>query len=246
MKITKTQLRSIIKEELNLVIEEQLLLEKLKSDITNMYGQAVASSAPKDALKYLGKSVKSYARTLAVAAMNPSETGEEALIGSFARKIENDDYGREMFGKLSKHLYDFDVSKLFDNQGFIKAIGRKAGLNFVEKELKRNHNKVVEVMQSISLGGARAYRARLDKINRERERSDPDVRYALNAIRMAKMKVGDLVSQDHEGGRVKEATAEKITKAYLDAPNGLAGNRPKDFDFSGVRSAVRRLLYKGK
>ena len=246
MKITKTQLRGIIKEELNLVMEEQLLLEKLKSDITNMYGQAVASSAPKDALKYLGKSVKSYARTLAVAAMNPSETGEEALIGSFARKIENDDYGREMFGKLSKHLYDFDVSKLFDNQGFVKAIGRKAGLNFVEKELKRNHNKVVQIMQSISQGGARAAMARLDKINRERERSDPDVRYALNAIRMAKMKVGDLVSQDHEGGRVKEATAEKITKAYLDAPNGLAGNRPKDFDFSGVRSAVERLLYKGK
>ena len=245
MKITKTQLRSIIKEELNLVMEEQLLLEKLKSDITNMYGQAVASSAPKDALKYLGKSVKSYARMLAVAVLLPSE-GEEALIGSFARKIENDDYGREMFGKLSKHLYDFDVSKLFDNQGFVKAIGRKAGLNFVEKELKRNHNKVVQIMQSISQGGARAAMARLDKINRERERSDPDVRYALNAIRMAKMKVGDLVSQDYEDGRVKQSTAEKITKAYLDAPNGLAGNRPKDFDFSGVRSAVERLLYKGK
>ena len=245
MKITKTQLRGIIKEELNLVIEEQLLLEKLKSDITNMYGQAVASSAPKDALKYLGKSVKSYARMLAVAARSKA-AAEEALIGSFARKIENDDYGREMFGKLSKHLYDFDVSKLFDNQGFVKAIGRKAGLNFVEKELKRNHNKVVQVMQSISQGGARAYMARLDKINRERERSDPDVRYALNAIRMAKMKVGDLVSQDYEDGRVKQSTAEKITKAYLDAPNGLAGNRPKDFDFSGVRSAVERLLYKGK
>ena len=245
MKITKTQLRSIIKEELNLVMEEQLLLEKLKSDITNMYGQAVASSAPKDALKYLGKSVKSYARTLAVAAMNPAGA-EETLIGSFARKIENDDYGQKMFDKLRKHLYDFDISKLFDNQGFIKAIGRKAGLNFVEKELKRNHNKVVQIMQSISQGGARAAMARLDKINRERERSDPDVRYALDAIKLAKMKVGDLVSQDHEDGRVKQSTAEKITKAYLDAPNGLAGNRPKDFDFSGVRSAVERLLYKGK
>ena len=244
MKITKTQLRGIIKEELNLVIEEQLLLEKLKSDITNMYGQAVASSAPKDALKYLGKSVKSYARTLAVAAMDPA--GAEKTILTIARNIDNDDYGRKMFQKLQKHLSNFDVSKLFDNQGFVKAIGRKAGLNFVEKELKRNHNKVLQIMNDISAGGSRAAMARLDKINRERERSDPNVRYALDAIKLAKMKVGDLVSQGHEDGRVKQSTAEKITKAYLDAPNGLAGNRPKDFDFSGVRSAVERLLYKGK
>ena len=151
-----------------------------------------------------------------------------------------------MFQKLQKHLSNFDVSKLFDNQGFVKAIGRKAGLNFVEKELKRNHNKVLQIMNDISAGGSRAAMARLDKINRERERSDPNVRYALDAIKLAKMKVGDLVSQGHEDGRVKQSTAEKITKAYLDAPNGLAGNRPKDFDFSGVRSAVERLLYKGK
>mgnify|MGYP003662012702 CR=1 FL=1 len=245
MKITKTQLKQIINEEMQNVMQEQLLLEKLKFDMATKYGQAVVSTAPKDAVEHLNSSAKNYARMLAQVIMDP-DNAEGILAKRFARKAEADDYSAKMFRKLANHLYKFDVSKLFDNQGFVKAIGRKAGLNLIEKELKRNHNKVATAFTSISRGGGRAAMARLDKINRERERSDPNVRYALDAIKLAKMKVGDLVSQGHEDGRVKQSTAEKITKAYLDAPNGLAGNRPKDFDFSGVRSAVERLLYKGK
>jgi hypothetical protein len=57
MKITKTQLRNIIKEELEAVMGEQVLLEELDNQIIEKYAHAVAGGMrgnPALALMFMG------------------------------------------------------------------------------------------------------------------------------------------------------------------------------------------------
>jgi hypothetical protein len=146
MKITKTQLRSIIKEELEAVMGEQVLLEELDNQIIEKYARAVAGGMRgSTALKDLGISVKGL--SLLLADMITSKDPEYSAVYGKHGFDAGDSMPQEAIDELVEYLNNFDISSLFG--GLMKSLGRKVGLNYVEQELTAAHDKVLEVFSKI-------------------------------------------------------------------------------------------------
>ena len=146
MKLTKERLVQIIKEELEAVMGEQVLLEELDNQIIEKYAHAVAGGMRGNpALRSLGISVHGLSLLLAdmITAKDPEYT---AVFGKYGFDT-GDSMPQNAIDELVEYLNNFDISSLFS--GLVKSLGRKVGLNYVEQELTAAHNKVLEVFSKI-------------------------------------------------------------------------------------------------